>query len=143
MRFDSGFTTVEIIVVLTVATLIMAIAGPPLARIQKQVHLRQAVDNMAASHSLARATALQNGTISGDRHWVQVDTGAAAVATTVGGIVRFKRGDISSDRTLLCFDPRGMPTSTGACDPPDATVVFRLLDFRDSLRITGLGRIVR
>ena len=54
MRFDSGFTTVEIIVVLTVATLIMAIAGPPLARIQKQVHLRQAVDNMAASHSLAR-----------------------------------------------------------------------------------------
>jgi len=150
MRFDSGFTTVEIIVVLTVATLIMAIAGPPLVRIQKQVHLRQAVDNMAASHSLARATAIQNGSIaelhidpSGDRHWVQVDTGAAAVATTVGGIVRFKRVDISSDRTLLCFDPRGMPTSTGACDQPDATVVFRLLDFRDTLRITGLGRIVR
>lgn len=150
MRFQRGFTVVEITVVLTVATLIMAIAGPPLVRIHKRAQLRQAVDSLAASHSLARATAIQTGAIAelhidpaGDQHWVQVDTGANAVATTVGGIVRFKRGDLSSNRTLLCFDPRGMPTSTGACDPPDATVVFRLLDLRDTLTITGLGRISR
>lgn len=150
MRFDSGFTTVEMVVVLTVATLLLAIAGPPLTRIHKQTRLRQAVDTMAASHSFARATAIQTGSIAelhidpnADQHWVQVDTGATGVPTTVGGIVRFKRVDLSSDRTLLCFDPRGMPTTSGACESPDATMVFQLVDLRDTLRITGLGRVVR
>lgn len=151
IRNQSGFTAVEMVAVLTIAAVIMAVAGPPLARIHQRAVLRQAVDALAANHALARATAIQNGRVAelhidpaSDRHWVQVDTGLNEVAATVGPTVLFNRGSLASDRTLLCFDARGMPTSAGACDPPDATVEFRLASgLRDTLRITGLGRVIR
>ena len=150
VRQQGGYTAVEMVAVLTITAILMAIAGPPLARIHSGTQLRQAVDALAANHSLTRATAVRNGCVaelhidpSTDRHWVQVDTGAAAVTTIVGPIIHFK-GDLVSDRTVLCFDARGMPTSAGGCDPPDATVAFLHANGSvDTLRITGLGRIQR
>jgi hypothetical protein len=137
--------------VLTITALLMAVAGPPLARIHGGTQLRQAVDALAANHSLARATAVKNGCVAElhidpgtDRHWVQADTGVNAVTTIMGPIVHFKQGDLVSNRTLLCFDARGMPTGAGPCDPPDAMVAFVHANGRaDTLRVTGLGRIQR
>lgn len=150
-RQQGGYTAVELVAVLTIAAVIMAIAGPPLARINNGTQLRQAVDALAANHALTRAAAVQNGCVAElhidpatDRHWVQVDTGVNAVTTIVGPIIHFKQGDLISDRALLCFDARGMPTGAGPCDPPDATVAFVHASGRaDTLRITGLGRIQR
>lgn len=157
IRGTRGFTAVEVVAVLTLAAVIMAIAGPPLARVHSRAKLRQAVDALAAGHALARATAIQNGRVTelhidpaSNRHWVEVDTGGRRRlgiplkgATTVGPIVWFRKGNLTSNRTVLCFDPRGIPTTTGDCEPPDATVVFTLLEHQDTLRITGMGRVIR
>ena len=151
VRHQGGYTAVEMVAVLTIAAILMAVAGPSLTRIHSSAQLRQAVDALAANHSLTRATAVRNGCVAElhidpatDRHWVQVDTGVNAVTTIVGPIVHFKQGDLVSNRTLLCFDARGMPTGAGACDPANATVAFvHANGSADTLRITGLGRIQR
>jgi len=157
IRSERGYTAVELVAVLTLAAVIMAIVGPPLARVHSRAKLRHAVDDLAANHSLARATAIQNGRVAelhidpaSNRHWVEVDTGGRKRlgiplkgATTVGPIVWFRKGDLASNRTVLCFDPRGIPTTAGDCGPPDATIVFTLLDYKDTVRITGLGRLRR
>ena len=149
----SGFTLIEMTFALILIGVLTGGAVPPLMRWHRDMALASSVDRFERLHELARITAIREGRIA-ELHldptnrlmWVEVDTTDAGVSDTVAVVQDFEE-DVSfeADRTVLCFDSRGLPTSVGACDAPDATVAFTLASNNqvDSTRITLLGKIVR
>ncbi len=104
------------------------------------------------AHSLARSTALQYGRVAElhidaayARFWVEVDTNSTGVSDTVGPLHDLGGGQLTmtSNRSLLCFDARGMATARDACDPGDATITFSLQGRGDTVTITALGKVLR
>ena len=115
---------------------------------------RSAADQLATAHSLARATALRYGRVAQlhidaatKRFWVDVDTSANGIGQratmwytrdlTQPGLT------MSSNRSLLCFDARGMPLVLGACEAGDAQIIFTMSDKADTLKTISLGKIIR
>ena len=154
---DAGFSLIELLIVLTMIGALAAIAIPPLARSGQASLPRLAADKFSASHALARATAIRSGVMaelhidaSYGRFWVEVDTTGAGNRDTVG-LVRDVASDgvtLTSTRSLLCFDARGMPytrkTSAGAlCDAADATLSFTAGEHSRAVTITALGKVIR
>ncbi len=78
--------------------------------------------------------------------WVEVDTSSAGgVKDTIGAIRDFSGYgvDLVSDRALLCFDARGVPSALGPCESGDAQLSFISGDETRHLTITRLGRVMR
>ncbi len=106
-----------------------------------------------STHNLTRSIAVRHGRTaelhidaSAGRFWVEVDTGTTSVVKdTVGVIKDLSTNDVSitSDRAILCFDSRGLPTTRGACDAADATLILTSGSRVDTLSITALGRVLR
>ena len=149
----SGFTLIEMTFALIFIGVLTGAAVPPLMRWQRNMALATSVDRFERLHELTRITAVREGRLA-ELHvdatnrlmWVEVDTTAAGVADTVAMIRDFDdEVEFDSNRAVLCFDARGLPTAVGACDAPDATVAFRLITNGqvDSTRVTLLGKIVR
>ena len=149
-----GLTLLEVIIVLALLAAVAAIGAPKLSAELRRRTTQLAVDQLATAHSLARATAVRYGRVaqlhidaSNTRFWVDVDTSANGVGQRAtmwyarnlaqSGLV------MSSNRSLLCFDSRGMPLVAGACESGDATVIFTALDRADTLRTAALGKILR
>jgi prepilin-type N-terminal cleavage/methylation domain-containing protein len=149
-----GFTLLEVIIVLMLLSVIAAIGAPKLSAAMRRRTTRSAADQFAAAHSLARVTALRYGRVaqlhvdpSTRRFWVDVDTSANGVGQratiwytrdlTQAGLA------MSSNRSLLCFDARGLPLVLGACESGDATVIFTMSDKADTVRTAALGKILR
>lgn len=148
-----GFTMIEMTFVLLLVGMLASAAVPPLMRWQKQMALASSMDRFERLHELTRLTAIREGRIA-ELHvdtinrlmWVEVDTTNAGVSDTVAMIRDFNdEVSFGANRSVLCFDARGLPTSDGACEAPDATVVFSLVSNGqvDSTRIALLGKIVR
>ena len=53
------------------------------------------------------------------------------------------RGIETSNRALICFDPRGLSSTTGSCESGDAQLIFSSADKVDTVRITALGKVLR
>ena len=149
----NGFTLIEMTFALLLIGTLAGAAVPPLMRWQRNMALASSTDRFERLHELTRITAIREGRIA-ELHvdaanrlmWVEVDTTSAGVSDTVAMIRDFDdEVTFSADRAVLCFDGRGLPTSVGACDAPDATVAFALITTgqTDSTRITLLGKIVR
>ncbi|HEX6588464.1 MAG TPA: hypothetical protein VF039_05530 [Longimicrobiales bacterium] len=149
----SGFTLIEMTFALIFVSVLTGAAVPPLMRWQRNMALATSMDRFERLHELARITAIREGRLA-ELHvdatnrlmWVEVDTTSAGVADTVAMIREFDdEVEFDSNRAILCFDARGLPTAVGVCDAPDATVAFRLVTTGqvDSTRITLLGKIVR
>lgn len=149
----SGFTLIEMTFALILIGVLAGGAVPPLMRWHRNMALASSMDRFERLHELARITAVREGRIT-ELHldaanrlmWVEVDTTAAGASDTVA-LIRDFDDEVSfrANRTVLCFDGRGLPTAVGACDAPDATVAFWLITNQqtDSTRITLLGKIVR
>jgi type II secretion system protein H len=150
---NKGFTIVELIIVLVMAGVIMAVISPSLSRAFRRTGVRAAVDEFASTHSLARSAAVRYGRlaelhidVAGSAFWVEVDTSSAGGVMDTVGVVKYQRGNdvtIESTRALLCFDARGLPTTRGACEAPDAQVIFASGSRVDTVTITALGRVLR
>lgn len=150
---QKGFSAPELMVVGLLVAVTLAITGPRLSGWMGSTGLRGAVDEFSTAHSLARTAAVQTGRVArlrieatAGRFWVEVDTGfIAGVRDTVDVVKRLSGAGVtmSSNRSLLCFDSRGLPTTRGGCQPHDATLVFRFGEQADTIRITPLGRILR
>jgi len=155
-RSPSGFTLFEILMVISVSSILMAIAMPRPGDRSRQM-VRLAADRFARAHSLARATGIRMGRMgelhidaAGSRFWVESDTSGTGVQDTIGVISDFS-GDavtMTSTRALLCFDGRGLPdirttNSGGTCEPANSTIVFSKGGQADSLEITALGKVIR
>ena len=148
-----GFTLLEVIIVLALLAVVAAMGAPRLSAALRRRTTQMAVDQLATAHSLARATAIRYGRVAQlhidaptKRFWVDVDTSANGVGQRATmWYTRNLTGlsSMSSNRSLLCFDARGLPLVLGACESGDATVIFTVLDKADTLRTAALGKILR
>ena len=149
-----GLTLLEVIIVLALLAVVAAIGAPKLSAELRRRTTQLAVDQLATAHSLARATAVRYGRVaqlhidaSNTRFWVDVDTSANAVGqrATMWYVRNLAQSGLvmSSNRSLLCFDSRGLPLVVGACESGDATVIFTAQDRVDTLRTAALGKILR
>ncbi len=150
-RWGKGFTMLEMLIVMTIMGVILAVSLPSLVTGFRQRATRGAVDRLAMAHGLARATAVRLGRVAelhidapNGRFWVEVDTSGTGIRDTIG-VVNDLGGQVAmlSDRTLLCFDLRGLTTTRNACEAGDALVQFSLQGRTDTLQTTVLGKVLR
>ncbi len=150
-RRAKGFTLLEMLIVITVMGVIVAVSLPSMVTAFRQRATRGAVDRLAMAHGLARATAVRYGRVAelhidaaNGRFWVEVDTSGTGIRDTVG-VLNDLGGQVtmSSTRTLLCFDLRGLTTTRDACEAGDVLVQFSLLGRTDTLQTTVLGKVLR
>lgn len=153
-EYRSGFTLLEIIITMSLLAVIAAMGTPRLSGALRRRTTQTAVDQFATAHSLARSTAVRYGRVaqlhidaSTRRFWVDVDTSANGIGQratvwnardlTQPGLV------MASNRSLLCFDSRGLPRTIAPCEPADAQIIFTALDKADTLTTASLGKILR
>ena len=150
-----GFTLMEMLIAVVTISATAAIAVPPLAWASEYFVLRGAVDEFRAAHNLARAIAVRSNRVGQLRiepdsgvFWVQVDTSFAGtgVLDTIGRVVRLSdlKISVTSTRSTLCFDARGIATAMGACDATQsANLIFTRGSEADTLWRSELGMLAR
>ena len=151
-RRDKGFSLIEMSIVLVLMGVLVGIIMPSLAASLPQRATQAAVDRLTMAHALARATAVRFGRVAelhidaaNVRFWVEVDTSGTGIRDTLGLIHDLSEEQItmSSDRSLLCFDSRGLATTRNACESGDALVQFSQAGRTESFQTTVLGKVVR
>ncbi len=151
---SAGFTLVELLTVMGLFGVGLAIVVPPMATLLQRTATQVAADRFIATHGLARATAVRFGRVAelhidgpNGRYWIQVDTSEAGQAPDTLGAVRHVLPEglltTTSDRAVVCFDSRGLPTNRGACEAADVTVVFSQDARADTVKISITGRVLR
>ena len=139
------------LIVLTVMGIIVAVGMPSMVNAYRQRATRGAVDRLAMAHGLARATALRFGRVAelhidaaNGRFWIEVDTSGTGIRDTVG-LMTDLGGQVTmtSTRSLLCFDSRGLTTTRNACESGDALVQFSMAGRTDTFQTTVLGKVLR
>jgi prepilin-type N-terminal cleavage/methylation domain-containing protein len=150
----SGFTLLELVITMSLLAVVTAMGSTRLSGELRRRTTQIAIDQFATAHSLARSTAVRYGRIAQlhidaptRRFWVDVDTtgnGAGQRAIiwyvrdlTQPGLV------MTSNRSLLCFDARGMPSTNPPCESADAQIIFTAADKADTLTTATLGKILR
>ncbi len=150
-RRGDGFTLIEMLIVITVMGVLATILMPSMVTSFRQRATRGAVDRLAMTHSLARATAVRFGRVAelhidaaNGRFWVEVDTSGTGIRDTVGLMNDVAaQVTMSSDRSLLCFDSRGLTTTRNACEAGDALVQFSMQGRTGTFQTTVLGKVLR
>jgi Tfp pilus assembly protein FimT len=157
MRHTEGYSLVEAVLVISVFTIIAAVAVPSLMRARARVDVAAARRAFVSTHNLARRVAAQYGSLARlhidpkeHRFWVTVDTSAGPghpVEDTVGPVThvaaQFGGVKLSSNRRLICYHPFGLGTAQGSCELPNATLVFARSDVVDTVTVSRLGRVRR
>ena len=149
-----GFTMVESIMVVSIIGVVAAIGGPKISSALQRRTTASAADQFVAAHSLTRSTALRYGRIAqlhvdatAQRFWVDVDTSANGIGqrATIANIryVNEVGLHMASNRTLLCFEARGIASTAGSCESGDARVVFSDGVTADTVATTILGKVLR
>lgn len=146
-----GFTLLEVIIATTLVAVIAAISGPPLAQTFRRRVTQGAAQQFVGAHMLARSTAVRYGRVaelhidpSGARFWVEVDTSRVGVRPdTVGYVHNIDRVTMTSNRSVICFDGRGLATTRGVCESADVTITFGMPGRADTVRTTALGKVLR
>lgn len=149
-----GFTLIEGIIVMTLMAVVAATGAPRLAAALHRRTTSSAADQFVVTHSLSRSTALRYGRVaqlhidaSTRRFWVDVDTSANAIGqrATIANVrdVSASGLTMTSTRSLVCFDARGMASTSGSCEAGDVQVVFSDGATADTVRTTILGKVLR
>jgi len=149
-----GFTVIEAIMVMFIIGIVAATGGPKISAALQRRTAASAADQFVLTHSLTRSTALRYGRVAqlhvdaaGQRFWVDVDTSANGIGqrATIAN-VRYV-SDIglrmTSNRVLLCFDARGIASTSGSCESGDAMVIFSDGVMADTVATTILGKVLR
>ena len=151
-RSSKGFTLIEMAVVVMILGVMLGMVMPSLVNSLRQRATQGAVYRLTAAHALARTTAVRFGRVAelhidtaNVRFWVEVDTSGTGIRDTLGLMNDLSEEQItmSSDRSLLCFDSRGLATTRNACESGDALVQFSLSGLTESFQTTVLGKVVR
>jgi prepilin-type N-terminal cleavage/methylation domain-containing protein len=149
-----GFTLIEAIMVVSVIGIVAATGGPKISAALQRRTTASAADQFVLTHSLTRSTALRYGRVAqlhvdstGQRFWVDVDTSADGIGqrATIAN-VRYVSDyglHMTSNRTLLCFDARGIASTIGSCESGDAEVIFSDGVMADTVAATILGKVLR
>ncbi len=148
----SGFSVLEMLAVLVLMAIVGVIVTPPVAQFAQRRNASTAADEFAGVHSLARSAAMKYGRLarlgldpSKNRYWVEVDTSDTGPADTLRIVSDLtKRGvRLTTDKTLLCLDARGIATSRGSCGTGLATIVFSAQSHVDTVLVTVAGNVIR
>jgi prepilin-type N-terminal cleavage/methylation domain-containing protein len=149
-----GFTMIESIMVVSIIGIVAAIGGPRVSSALQRRTTSSAADQFVVVHSLTRSTALRYGRVAqlhvdatGQRFWIDVDTSANGIGqrATIADI-RYVSGaglQMASNRSLLCFDARGIASTAGSCESGDAKVIFSDGVMADTVSTTILGKVLR
>jgi len=149
-----GFTLLDMILTTGLLGVVSAMAAPDLQEALRRRTVQAAADEFTTAHSLARATAIRYGRVAqlhvdaaSRRFWIEVDTSSDDIGQRA--TVWYERTladhgvQMSSDRTLLCFDARGLSYDVDPCQSGDAQLVFSQLEASDTVRTTVLGKALR
>lgn len=150
----SGFSLLEVIIVMFLVAVVAAMGVPRLSAALRRRTTSIAADQFTAAHSLARATAVRYGRVAqlhvdpaAKRIWVDADTSPNGIGqrATIWYVRDLSEAGLtmSSTRSLLCFDARGIASTAGSCEPGDATVIFSESDKADTVTTTALGKVLR
>ncbi len=150
----NGYTLTELMVVIVLAVTALSIAGPPMFSAHRRSVGQNTVTEFRAIQATARQLARQYGRVTElhmnparNEYWIAADTTSAGLPRNRALPRMYGRalpsGYYTTDRTLLCYDGRGLPTTEGACEPPSATVVFVLPQRTDTVKISPLGAVLR
>lgn len=148
----SGFSLAEQLVVVTIMGLLAVMAAPSFYDAMHRRAASAASDQFVMAHGLARSTALRYGRVSQlhidpatARFWIEVDTSGTGENALVTHTRTVADGGLTmtSNRALLCFDPHGLSSTNGNCEPGDALLVFTSADKVDTVRTTALGKVLR
>jgi prepilin-type N-terminal cleavage/methylation domain-containing protein len=146
----SGFTTIEMVIVVVLIGLIAMIGFPKISKMLDKTNVRSARDAVGTLAGTARAAAIQRGcrsalhfTASPSTVWVT--TACPAKVDTVSGVqdlyARFKV-TLSASRDSVQYDPRGL-----SMDGFNSNTVVRLTGSnttnQDSVMINPIGKVVR
>jgi prepilin-type N-terminal cleavage/methylation domain-containing protein len=150
----NGYTLVELLTVIVISGVAASIGMPLLTKSYPQRAVRLAGDQFVSTHALAKATAIRYGRLAelridatGRRFWVEVDTSSTSVVKkdTIGPIRSIPDATLimTSDRSVLCFDARGMPSLRTGCQAANAVVTFAMGSSARTVRTTALGKVLR
>ena len=135
----AGATLVELAVVLTVISLLGAVAFPRAARFADRGTVQGAIAAVASACALARVTAIMRGDFAS----VLLDTASATVRVVAGRdtVLSHPLGDpthltLAATRTTVTYGPTGL--GYGAAN---TTVVARQGSAADTLWTSRLGRV--
>ena len=147
-----GFTLFELMAAVVIVTITTTMGVPRLLQQMGYAQRRSATHHFVSAHALTKATAIRYGTVaelhidvSGKRFWIEVDTSYGGGVTDTLRMHNYYSGSMTmaSNRSLLCFDGRGLPSTAGACEAADGTVVFAEASKADTIRFTLLGKALR
>ena len=150
-----GFTLLEGIICMSILAVLSAIGAPTLSESIRKRTTAGAADQFVAAHSLARSTAVRFGRVaefyispSGKKFWIEIDTSATGIGQRA--VVGYTRRldlttglSMSSNRTKICFDARGIATTSGTCEPGDIQAIFTMTGVADTVNATVLGKVLR
>ncbi len=147
---NSGFSLVELLIVLVVIGIMVSMAMPAMSRAKSRAALSSATARFSRTVAVARQAAILRGKRSHFRMtdgmvWVTVDTGATSADSLV--IVPAFRLDSAyglsaitpSGNSTVEFDPRGVSTQASRS-------VYRFVHpsgLKDSLCVSKLGNSIR
>lgn len=149
----AGFTFLELVFVVCIATVLLGIAAPRMLRVNGRIALGDARARVTSAVSASRAAAVRYGRTSylvldaaGDRVLVRVDTSALggklpATLVEVDFWDAF-RVNLGATEPLLCFDPRGLTVASGTCTGRGVVVFLEHRDAADSVVVSSTGRVV-
>ena len=115
-----------------------------------------AADQFVAANSFTKATAIRWGRLAelhidatNNRYWVEIDTSGTGNRMKAGGY-RYVSDNVgmTSNRSLVCFDQRGLPTTRTttaglACQAANLPAIFLLGNRVDTVQTTALGKVLR
>ena len=152
----SGFTTIEMIIVVVIIGVIAAIGFPKIRGTLDKTNVRSARVYLSTQLITARATAVQRGCYA-VLHFTSGASGAiwvtacprrmpgAGTVDTIGGVESLAARynvTLTATRDSVRFDPRGLSTD-GAGVTTTVQIVGNIASNSDSIFINPLGKVVR
>lgn len=157
-RDGRGFSMVELLWAVMILAVLAAMGFPGFSRWRIRLEVAGARDAFASLHARTRVVALEHGRVARlhvdserGRVWVTVDRSerpdAGATPRPPDAWVdlasEFAGVRLTSNRSVLCFGPHGLPVAGDGCDLPNATVAFQRGAVADTITISLAGRLSR
>lgn len=142
----SGFTLMEIMMVIAIIGVIMAISAPRIASVRDRTYLRAARDEIASALATARSAAVQKGVTANffaTRDSVQVKLGTGQQIMAVRPLLDLynaKLTVVNAVDTLISYDTRGLATRTSTSA---ATYRVTVGSLSDSVCVSRLGLVTK
>lgn len=147
-----GFSLLEMLIVISLLAIVSAIAYPRLYTLHGRRSVAKAADKFISHYGLARSAAMQFGRTSrlyldatSGRVWIAVDTSLAGSGDTMIVEQPYDLSDLgvemTTTRSLFCFDSRGFPGRAAGCANTPATITFDRGAISRTLEVTSGGRI--